>query len=483
MKSYKIFSKILLGAMIFLAAEATQAQDFSAEDFMISNLSLVRNGSYMTVALELELNALDLKANQAVVYTPMIVNGTDMLMLPSVGVYGRTAWYQHQRGILKTLPMENQTAVKYHRNLSAMAYLQNVEYADWMNGSQLIVKRDSYGCAGCNEGEAVTDELVAYQEILPEPFSPQLIYRAAVAEEVKSRELSGRAYVDFPVNKIVIYPDYRNNTYELGKIIATIDSVKNDPDITVTSIFIKGTASPEGPYDNNVYLAKNRTIALKDYVTNLYNFPKDFIQTDYDPVDWSGLREWLESHNINHKEQILAIVDSDIEPYARNSKIKKDYPTEYQWLLTNVYPALRHSDYRIEYQIRRFTTVEEIAEVLKTVPQKLSLNEMYTLASALQPGSPEFNEVFDIAVRLYPNDETANLNAANAALERGDYMYAERYLQKAGNSAESDYARGMLYGLQGDYPSALQYLQKAQASGLQNIDPVISQLETLQENQ
>jgi hypothetical protein len=38
---------------------------------------------------------------------------------------------------------------------------------------------------------------------------------------------------------------------------------------------------------------------------------------------------------------------------------------------------------------------------------------MYLVAQTYEPGSPEFNEVFDIAVRLFPDDETANLNAAS----------------------------------------------------------------------
>lgn len=449
------------------------AEEAFAEEFFIDSPAMTRNGSFMTVAMDIAVAELPLKTNQAAIFTPMIVNGADTLKLQSVGVYGRTAWYQYERGILKTKPEDTQLALKHSKKEEALAYVQNVDYQDWMNGASLIIKKDLYGCASCNEGEAISNELVAYSEEIVPDFVPALIYQAAVAEGIKVRELSGRAYVDFPVNKIVIYPDYRNNTYELGKIIATIDSVKNDPDITVTSIHIAGTASPEGPYDNNVYLAKNRTIALKEYVTNLYKFPKDFIQTDYDPVDWKGLREWLENNNLNHKEEILAIVNSNIEPYARNSKIRTDFPAEYEWLLRNVYPALRHSDYRIEYNIRQFTDIAEIAEVIKTQPQKLSLSEMYSLAASLEPGSEPYNEVFEIAVRMYPNDEVANLNAANNALSRGDLVYAERYLANAGNSPEAIYARGMLKGMQGNFEEALSLVEQARGTGLQGTEPMI----------
>ena len=472
MKQIKRLISITAAALAIACCGEAMAQDNAFDPSIPDTPLMLRNGNLMTVDINFDVTPLDLTTNQAVVYTPMIINGTDTLQLTPVAVYGRTAWYQFERGILKTVPADEQMAVRYKKDLEPFTYEQHAEYADWMNGAGLVIKRDFYGCAGCNEGEVISDELVAYSEELLE-VKPALIYQAALAEGVKMRELSGRAYVDFPVNKIVIYPEYRNNTYELGKIIATIDSVKNDPDITVTSIHIAGTASPEGPYDNNVYLAKNRTIALKEYVTNLYNFPKDFIQTDYDPVDWKGLREWLLSNNLNHKEEILAIVNSDIEPYARNSKIKTDFPAEYDWLLRNVYPALRHSDYRIEYQIREFTNIAEIANIIKTKPQKLSLSEMYRLAAALEPGSDEYNEVFEIAVRLYPEDEVANLNAANTALAKGDLPYAEKYLEKAGNSAQAVYARGILKGMQGDYAEGIKLLEQAQAMGLEGTEQML----------
>ncbi|MCH5242984.1 MAG: hypothetical protein J1F67_11320 [Muribaculaceae bacterium] len=464
-KIIRLAGKIALLLALAIPSVAV-AQDNDAADYFISSPVLTRNGNLMTVGIDFDFNDLRLDHNQAAVFTPLITNGSDTLSLTPVGVYGRTAYYQLERGILHTLPIADQIVLRYNKKGENFGYTRNVDYADWMNGSELLVRMQFYGCASCNIGKALSDQLAVYY--VPEmiEFQPQLIYQAAIVDEVKTRELSGRAYVDFPVNKIVIYPEYRNNVYELGKIIATIDSVKNDPDITVTSIHIAGTASPEGPYENNVYLAKNRTISLKDYVTNLYNFPQDFIQTDFEPVDWKGLREWLEGNNLNHKEEILAIVNSDIEPYARNSKIKKDFPTEYEWLLRNVYPALRHSDYLIQYQIRGYTDIAEIAEIIRTKPQKLSLGEMYRLAASLPVGSDQYNEVFDIAVRLYPDDETANLNAANSALARKDFVYAERYLQKAGNSPEADYARGILKAMQGDFNEAMTLLQKAVNAGV-----------------
>ena len=465
--------KILAGAAAFMMAFSVSAQ-VVPDGLAVSDASLKRNGEYLTATMNLNFPDLKLKHTQAAVFTPMVVNGSDTVRLPSVGVYGRTRYYQTERANKMPLGGGKGIALHYHKTMEPVAYQENIPYESWMNGSTLIVERQNYGCKFCGDGEElVLADVAGYREA---KYEPTFIFQEAIAEELKVREIKGRAFVDFPVNLIVIYPDYRNNAVELAKIIGNIDSVKNDKDITVTSLSIKGFASPEGPYDNNVRLAKGRTEALKKYVQQLYKFPEGFITTSYDPEDWGGLREWVVNSNIDNKKGILDIIDSNLAPDPKNTKIEKTYPVQYDYLLKNVYPALRHSDYRIEYTIRQFTNVKEIAEVMKTAPQKLSLNEMYLLASSLEPGSVEYNEVFETAVRMYPTNETANLNAANSAMSRGDYASAERYLLKAGNSPKALYARGVLNALQGNYKAGIDLVEKAIQNGLTGADQILEEM-------
>ena len=132
--------------------------------------------------------------------------------------------------------------------------------------------------------------------------------------------------------------------------------------------------------------------------------------------------------------------------------------------MSDIYPRLRHSDYTVSYTVRPFS-VEEAKQILKTRPQQLSLQEMYLVAQTMEEGSAEFNEVFDIAVRMFPDDPTANLNAACADLQRRDIASAEKHLQKAGNSAEALNARGALAVMKKDYALARQLFADAATAG------------------
>ena len=283
----------------------------------------------------------------------------------------------------------------------------------------------------------------------PAPYTPsyELAYIEPQAEKEKSRHLSGQAYLSFLVNKTDIRRDYRNNAVELSKVEETINVVRKDPNITITHIDIHGYASPEGSYANNTRLAEGRAQAFKDYVQQLIDLPASIFSVASTPEDWEGLVS-----KIDHPA-ILDIAKSDAEPDAKERLLKQRYPAQWKQLLADVFPTLRHSDYRVSYTIRPFT-VEEARDIIRTKPQQLSLNEMFLVANTYAPGSKDYDDVFETAVRMYPDDETANLNAAVIALRKDNLEAASRYLTKAGQSAEAQNARGVLAAKQGDYAAA-----------------------------
>lgn len=445
----------------------------------VSDLKIERNGKYMVVDMLLDLRSLKVNGNRAVLLTPRLVNDTDSIDLPSIGIYGRRRYYYYVRNGESMLSGKDEKSFRTSEKPEQIAYNDVLAYEEWMDGAKLALERDEYGCCNSilNEQYALLGGYDAPVENVA--FFPELVYVRPKAEQTKSRSLEGSAYIDFPVNKTVIYPDYRRNTVELGKIQATIDSVRNDRDVTITQVWLKGFASPESPYSHNRDLAIGRTAALKSYIQQLYKFDTGIIATDYEPEDWAGLRRYVEQSNINHKQEILALINSDREPDNKEWTIKKNYPEEYRFMLQNWYPALRHTDYRIAYNIRSYNDVEEIKRILATSPQKLSLNEFYLVAQEYEPGTDEFSDVFDTAVRMFPSDETANLNAANAAIRRDDFTTAERYLAKAGDSAEADYARGALAVRKGDLDTARAWLGKAKAKGLSQAEETLQGLETM----
>lgn len=443
MKLYAVISPLcILFAQSALTVQAQKIDDsqlrLAGGKILIDSVLTQKKSDSLKIAFRLHLDSLQLKSEQQLVFTPLIA-GEDTIALNPIIINGKN---QNIRYLRKSSKLKNSQAVVVRRRNDTeqqVLFSQTLPYRKWMKAFNLSMTEDLCGC-----GNLMDQDTTLMADIQPTPRICRDHYVKPKAEAIKVRAEKGEAYLSFKLNKSDILADFRENATELRKITSTIDLVKNDKDVSITNIDIHGYASPDGPYDNNVRLANNRAAALRNYVCNLYTIDKKLFTYHATPEDWEGFKKKVEASNLADKSAILAVANSSLAPDAKDLKIKKLYPASYRYIMSEIYPRLRHSNYTVTYTVRPFD-IEEAKVILKTKPQQLSLQEMYLVAQTYEPGSPEFNEVFDIAVRLFPDDETANLNAACTDLQKGDLVTAEKHLAKAGNSKEAERIR-KIYG-------------------------------------
>lgn len=198
----------------------------------------------------------------------------------------------------------------------------------------------------------------------------------------------------------------------------------------------------------------------------LYRFEQTQFTVDFEPEDWAGLKKAVEDSNLPDKQQLLEIIcakePTDLD--QREQKLKSlNGGSSYRILLADVYPSLRHSDYEVDYTIRNFT-LEEAKELAFSDPSKLSLNELFQVAETYPVGSDEFNEIFETAVRMYPDDPVSNLNAAITAIQSNQYSKAKRYLKKAQECPQKQLAVAAIAMHAGNPDKAKQILQSLSGS-------------------
>lgn len=452
---------------------ATPARTIVDKQLPLNNITVDIKDETLTLNIDFDFNSLTKNSNTEYIITPVIksTEGNDSVEFAPFILTGHNLYYRHlRRGDVPSERMYNANDTK------SLEYSNSVDLQSWMDDADILVRTVRIGC--CNKPKRSYDEPVA--RVRRPYYTPKFDYVQPATNAVKEYTIEGSAYVNFPVNRTEIYPDYMNNPAELKRITGTIDSVKNDPDVTITYIGIKGFASPEGSYANNERLARGRTATLKDYVERISNLPHGFIKTSYMPEDWPGLRDYVAGSTMPNRDAILSIIDSDLSPDAKDAKIKRDFPSDYKMLLTYVYPSLRHSDYAVRYNVRSYTSVEEIMKVFHSQPQKLSAEEFYRAANSLAIGSEEHNEVYETAVRMFPENDILNLNAANNAMRAGRYSAAAKYLDKAGDSPSAIYARGIFAALQKDYPKAEEYFKAAAEKGQPNAKEALQQIQLIE---
>lgn len=443
----KRFAYTLFCMAAFTTSAMAQA---NSDTLRVVESNVSRVGEDVIVDMKLDLSHIEVGRNRTLVYRPLLMKEDSVAELTPIIVNGRVRHIQYQR-LERAEDFPNEIEIRRENGTEqTLDYHARVPFTDWMNKSEVVMVCDLCGC-GWESLQNDRSSLFPVN-LIHEPVVPAVLYITPLAE-VKVREKSGSAYLDFPVNQTVIRPDYRRNSTELAAIDATIQSVEDDPNATITKVTIKGYASPEGSYANNQRLAEGRSNALLEYVKKLHDFGDAEFSVSSEPEDWEGLEKRIESSSIADKEEWLAIIrDSEPADLDRKEWKLKQLPS-YREVLNTIYPALRHSDYTVEYHIRNFTT-DEAREMLYKDPSQLSLEEMYRVAQTYEVGSESYNEVFEIAVRLYPDDPISNLNAANTALLNRNATAARRYLTKAAEGPEKRLAEGVASWLEGDTDQA-----------------------------
>lgn len=314
-------AKILIYALLPLcAAPVLKAQSLMDGQMKVRNLAVSRQKDKLFVSLDLDVSALKVGTNREVVFAPILSKGEHLIELPAVMVAGRNRYYHHLRN-KSTVSLD-----KLYRSgeRDVIEYRLVMPYEKWMTNAALNVFNTINGCCGA----PILNDISLLENVLPEKnvmtFFPEYVYIRPKAEQ-KINQIEGSAYIDFPVNRTEVYPEYRRNPQELKKILATIDAVREDSDTRILAINIKGYASPEGSYTNNIRLAKGRTATLKEYVRRQYHFPDSLFTTSYEPEDWEGLRRFVEGSHLTHRDEILRLIDSGMEPDAKDRKIKVNY--------------------------------------------------------------------------------------------------------------------------------------------------------------
>lgn len=439
-------------------------------DVEVKDVALEKDGSGLNVAMNFKATGDKLKSDRDVTYTPIVTDGTDTLRLPAVIMAGHNRYIRHQR--------KNTTAdgtILCHSGKD-YAYSVRVPWQQWMETSHLDVIEDECNC-GLKSGTTIYRRDLATLDCAPRhEFAPMFGFATPEGNREKQREAKGSAYIDFPVNRTEIYPDYRRNPEELAKIRATIDKVVNDPDTRITGVRIEGFASPEGSYANNVRLAEGRAVSLADYVRTLYSFGRDVFSISSVPENWAGLRAYVSGAQMEDSTGILAIIDdTSLAPDPREAKLKKAYPQEYAFMLKNVYPGLRRSDYAVQYVVRSYTSIDEIKALMKSAPEKLSASEIFAVANTYAPGSEDFNNAIRLAVAVAPDNAEANLNMAMLLLQSGNSAQAAPYLDKSGDSPLAVYARGIMAYRAGDIERAISLTEEAANAGLPQAKDALEQ--------
>lgn len=184
------------------------AQWENTGDVRIVEQSVQKAGNSLQIGLKIDLTDLNVRSSLAVEIIPLLSDAEERIFrLPNLLVTGRTRHILFQR--LPKKEKAGQQEVRRNNNKEQYAdYTVSIPYEKWMGRSSLSVALDLCGCGW----DALASKRMDVTNITindAADYVPALAYKVPEYEAVKQRKLEGRAFLDFPVNETIIYPEYR----------------------------------------------------------------------------------------------------------------------------------------------------------------------------------------------------------------------------------------------------------------------------------
>ena len=254
------------------------------------------------------------------------------------------------------------------------------------------------------------------------------------------------------------------NSTEMNEFRAALKDVATDYENKVLDeIKVSAYASPDGGVMLNDGLAVVREInTAKQMKKELKNAKLDgYVDSEYTAEDWEGFKELISQSNLPDKELILRLLSMYTDPEEREQQIK-NISSVYSELADEILPKLRRARVTLNYQIIGRSD-DQIKAQYAADPAELSLEEIL-YSSILTEDEAEQADIFNTAIRLYPNDYRAYNNLGVMAYNKGDYNTAASYFAKAESVAKAApevmVNLGYLELLEGNVAEAEAYMAK-----------------------
>ncbi len=99
-----------------------------------------------------------------------------------------------------------------------------------------------------------------------------------------------------------------DNNQQVRDAAFELMDILRDPSVKLLSVYVCGSASPEGLWQNNVKLSDARTSATAEYLRHVTGIPMGLIHEESLNEDWDRLYELVEASDIDYKEEVLYII-------------------------------------------------------------------------------------------------------------------------------------------------------------------------------
>lgn len=165
--------------------------------------------------------------------------------------------------------------------------------------------------------------------------------------------------IRYIINSPVIDTTFVDNTERISDLRTFLSEIQRDSTVVIKRVKFKGTASPDGGYEFNVWLSENRLRTFKELVRDYVDIPDSVIIANVSDIPWDGFRDAVAKSDISYRDEVLDIIDEGqvIVPWfndrhidRRLLKLKRLHNgTVWEQLKSPILRDLRYGEVQFDY--------------------------------------------------------------------------------------------------------------------------------------
>lgn len=336
----------------------------------------------------------------------------------------------HEYIQVKNTSSRKSDIIAYHDSLY-IEYLKHDYRADVhlaMENYRTIIYRDSFSIA---QGTVNPLRFLEYKfsafDLTDERFIPKPV--------MQLRDTKGEVNLTFIVGKADIDDKNPQNQIDLDRLNKELHGIEMNPDASLKSFHIVGVASPDGAYESNLRLAKQRTEkALERILSQLDPETRKYLEVKSDATvaSWKEVAELMKKDTLQKTAEEVEML---IQQYEKNSlqlqRALKAKPY-YAQISSTYLPKLRKVQYTYGYSVFRTLTDDEIRQLYKKDPKELTRFEYYRMI-IMTKDPVEREKYCKEALELYDNFTYAanELAVLNIQKDTPDSKILEPFVSKS----------------------------------------------------
>ena len=480
----------LIMAISVLCCRSGRAQEFYRGEMFVTGQQFSLADGRLNIDLSVDFEGLRMPSDESLTVTPVLISGENEQALPAVLINGteKQKVYQRQQefaGDRHPAPIPAVVIRNDARMARSFRYRVAVPYQEWMKDALLLIRSQECACHG-RQGSIYEDKIadrlnlpkvrtsvwdtdtdrkyltwVNFIEPAPDKDTLHAVTGSIPYFGKEQRDKRERPLGELSVTKqnFEIYHRMRN----------ALQDIRREAGTKLVKVKITGYGAPVGNLQKNEVDALVRSLKLKDYLRENRLTAGTPLEVTWISEDWDSIAALVKQSDMMFREATLDLIGNvDIDKGRERMLMRLADGKPYKYLAEKIFPEVMRVDYRIEYTRQPLDAAGSL--------RALRLNEFFTVAGSYPQGSTEYNDVLDLAARLFPDSPEANINAAAVALIKGETAKARRYLERFATLPMAYNNMGILCLQEGNQDKAEVYLTMAAAAGVKQADKALKEL-------